>query len=60
MRLMCLLLLLKHAFNLSDEEFCEHLAENVVWKFLSGVGYYETRLHYDTPSRSGVSVRTLA
>ena len=34
-RLMCSLLYLKHAFNLSDEETCERWAENVVWQYFS-------------------------
>ena len=36
-RLMCSLLYLKHAFNLSDEETCERWAENVVWQYFSGM-----------------------
>ena len=36
-RLMCSLLYLKHAFNLSDEETCERWAENVVWQYFSTV-----------------------
>ena len=40
-RLMCSLLYLKHAFNLSDEETCERWAENVVWQYFSGLDYYE-------------------
>lgn len=46
-RLMCSLLYLKHAFNLSDEELCERWAENVVWQYFSGMDYYETRLPCD-------------
>lgn len=52
-RLMCSLLYLKHAFNLSDEETCERWAENVVWQYFSGTGwpramdYYEPRLPCD-------------
>ena len=42
-RLMCSLLYLKHAFNLSDEETCERWAENVVWQYFSGMDYYEPR-----------------
>ena len=42
-RLMCSLLYLKHAFNLSDEETCERWAENVVWQYFSGLDYYEPR-----------------
>ena len=42
-RLMCSLIYLKHAFNLSDEETCERWAENVVWQYFSGVDYYEPR-----------------
>jgi IS5 family transposase len=34
LRLMCSLLYLKHAFNLSDEETCERWAENVVLAIL--------------------------
>ena len=40
-RLMCSLIYLKHAFNLSDEETCERWAENVVWQYFSGMDYYE-------------------
>ena len=49
LRLMCSLLYLKHAFNLSDEETCDRWAENVVWQYFSGTGwpramdYYEPR-----------------
>ena len=46
-RLMCSLLYLKHAFNLSDEETCERWAENVVWQYFSGIDYYEPRLPCD-------------
>ena len=46
-RLMCSLLYLKHAFNLSDEETCERWAENVVWQYFSGREYYEPRLPCD-------------
>ena len=52
-RLMCSLLYLKHAFNLSDEETCERWAENVVWQYFSGAGwpramdYYEPRMPCD-------------
>ena len=46
-RLMCALLYLKHAFNLSDEDTCERWAENVVWQFFSGMDYYEPRLPCD-------------
>jgi transposase, IS5 family len=46
-RLMCSLLYLKHAFNLSDEETCERWAENVVWQYFSGLDYYEPRLPCD-------------
>ena len=46
-RLMCALLYLKHAFNLSDEELCERWAENVVWQYFSGMDYYEPRLPCD-------------
>jgi len=46
-RLMCSLLYLKHAFNLSDEELCERWAENVIWQYFSGMDYYETRLPCD-------------
>ena len=42
-RLMCSLIYLKHAFNLSDEETCERWAENVVWQYFSGKDYYEPR-----------------
>ena len=46
-RLMCSLLYLKHAFNLSDEETCERWAENVVWQYFNGLEYYEARLPCD-------------
>ena len=46
-RLMCALIYLKHAFNLSDEETCERWAENVVWQYFSGMDYYEPRLPCD-------------
>ena len=46
-RLLCSLLYLKHAFNLSDEELCERWAENVVWQYFSGMDYYEPRLPCD-------------
>ena len=46
-RLMCSLLYLKHAFNLSDEETCERWAENVVWQYFSGSDYYEPRVPCD-------------
>ena len=46
-RLMCSLLYLKHAFNLSDEELCERWAENIVWQYFSGMDYYEPRLPCD-------------
>ena len=39
-RLMCSLLYLKHAFNLSDEALCERWSENVVWQYFSGLDYY--------------------
>jgi transposase, IS5 family len=37
-RLMCSVIYLKHAFNLSDEETCERWAENVVWQYFSATG----------------------
>jgi IS5 family transposase len=46
-RLMCSLVYLKHAFNLSDEQLCERWAENVIWQYFSGMDYYETRLPCD-------------
>ena len=46
-RLMCSLLYLKHAYNLSDEEVCERWAENVVWQYFSGIDYYQPRLPCD-------------
>lgn len=46
-RLMCSLIYLKHAFNLSDEETCDRWAENVVWQYFSGMDYYEPRLPCD-------------
>lgn len=47
LRLMCSLIYLKHAFNLSDEELCERWSENVVWQYFSGMDYYEPRLPCD-------------
>jgi len=47
LRLMCALIYLKHAFNLSDEELCERWSENVVWQYFSGMDYYEPRLPCD-------------
>ena len=47
LRLMCSLLYLKHAFNLSDEQTCERWAESVVWQYFSGLDYYEPRLPCD-------------
>ena len=44
---MALLLDLKHAFNLSDEDLVERRAENVVWQYLSGQDYDEPRLPCD-------------
>jgi transposase, IS5 family len=46
-RLMCSLLYLKHAFNVSDEDTCARWAENVVWQYFSGMDYYEPRLPCD-------------
>ena len=46
-RLMLALLYLKHAFNLSDEELCEHRSENVVWQFFSGLAHHAPRLPCD-------------
>ncbi len=46
-RLMCSLIYLKHAFNLSDEDTCARWAENVVWQYFSGMEYYEPRLPCD-------------
>jgi len=46
-RLLCSLLYLKHAFNLSDEDTCARWAENVVWQYFSGMDYYEPRLPCD-------------
>ena len=46
-RLMCSLLYLKHAFNLSDEALCERWAENVVWQYFSGMDYYQPCLPCD-------------
>ena len=48
-RLMCSLLFLKHAFNLSDEETCERWAENVVWQYFSTV--QEKAIAYPVDSR---------
>ena len=46
-RLMCSLLYLKHAFNLSDEALVLRWSENVVWQHFSGLDYYEPRLPCD-------------
>ena len=46
-RLLCSLLYLKHAFNLSDEALVERWSENVVWQHFSGLDYYEPRLPCD-------------
>jgi transposase, IS5 family len=46
-RLLCSLVYLKHAFNLSDESLVERWSENVVWQYFSGLEYYEPRLPCD-------------
>ena len=46
-RLLCSLIYLKHAFNLSDEALVERWSENVVWQHFSGLDYYEPRLPCD-------------
>jgi transposase, IS5 family len=46
-RLLCSLVYLKHAFNLSDEALVERWSENVVWQHFSGLEYYEPRLPCD-------------
>lgn len=46
-RLLCALVYLKHAFNLSDEALVERWSENVVWQHFSGLDYYEPRLPCD-------------
>lgn len=46
-RLMASLLYLKHAYNLSDDDVVARWAENVVWQYFSGQGYYEPRLPCD-------------
>ena len=46
-RLLCSLLYLKHAFNLSDEALVERWSENVVCQYFSGLDYYEPRLPCD-------------
>ena len=46
-RLMCALLYLKHAFNVSDEEVCKRWAENVVWQYVSGSDDDKPRLPCD-------------
>lgn len=43
-RLMASLLYLKHSFNLSDEELVVRWSENILWRFFSGVDYFEHRL----------------
>ena len=48
-RLMCSLLYLKHAFNLSGEETCERWAENVVWQYFSGTGWPRAMDYYEWP-----------
>ena len=46
-RLLCSLVYLKHAFNVSDEALVERWSENVVWQHFSGLDYYEPRLPCD-------------
>jgi transposase, IS5 family len=46
-QLLCSLVYLKHAFNLSDEALVERWSENVVWQYFSGLEYYEPRLPCD-------------
>jgi IS5 family transposase len=46
-RLMVVLLYLKHAFDLSDEQLVERWSENVVWQFFSGMDYYQHKLPCD-------------
>lgn len=46
-RLLCSLLYLKHAFNVSDEALVLRWSENVVWQHFSGLDYYEPRLPCD-------------
>jgi len=52
MRLMVSLLMLKHSFNLSDEEVVVRFSENVVWQFFAGYEYYDPSLPCD-PTQIG-------
>jgi transposase, IS5 family len=46
-RLMVSLLMLKHSFNLSDEEVVIRFSENVVWQYFAGYAYYDPSLPCD-------------
>lgn len=43
-RLLCSLVYLKHAFNLSDEALVLRWSENVVWQHFSKLDYYEAEI----------------
>lgn len=51
-RLMVALLYLKHAYNESDEGFCERWGESPVWQYFSGSAYFEHRFPCD-PTQIG-------
>ncbi len=50
LRLMCGLLYLKHAYNLSDEALCERWLENPYWQFFCGEVFFQTRFPCDPSS----------
>jgi IS5 family transposase len=46
-RLMASLLYLQNSFNLSDDELVARWSENALWRFFSGMDYYEHRQQCD-------------
>lgn len=50
LRLMCGLLYLKHAYNLSDEALCERWLENPYWQFFCGEVFFQTGFPCDPSS----------
>lgn len=46
-RMMASLRYLKHSFNLSDEELVVRWSENILWRFFSGLDYFERKLPCD-------------
>jgi transposase, IS5 family len=50
LRLMCGLLYLKHAYDLSDEALCERWLENPYWQFFCGEVFFQTRFPCDPSS----------